>query len=135
MKQIEQKINELFQDKNKPETGVDTWFDMGHTSNLNEVRKKKKIKGHFGRNRWRERERRRKEKREAPPSLYDLWSLGGRLASGQDLKSEYSSRATRGHQNKEFSSEIRAESSGGRAFRALKSSKNFVLAPRGREPS
>ena len=56
------------------------------------------------------------------------------FALGQDLKSEYSSRATRGHQNKEFSSEIRAESSGGRGFRASGSLKSFVFSPRGWEP-
>ena len=43
--------------------------------------------------------------------------------------------ATHGHQNQEFSSEIRAESSGGRGFQASGSSKSFVFAPRGREPS
>ena len=37
--------------------------------------------------------------------------------------------------NQEFSSKIRAECSGGRGFRAFGSSKSFLFAPRGREPS
>ena len=37
-----------------------------------------------------------------------------RFPSGQDLKSEYSLRATRGHQNQEFSSKIRAKVREGR---------------------
>ena len=41
----------------------------------------------------------------------------------------------RGHQNQEFSSEIRVESSGGHGFRASGSSKSIVFAPRCREPS
>ena len=57
------------------------------------------------------------------------------MTSGQDLKSKYSSRATRGHRNQEFSSKIRAKSSGGRGFRASRSSEGFVFTPRGREPS
>ena len=52
--------------------------------------------------------------------------------SDQDLKSEYSSRATRRHLNQEFSSKIRAEVWEGRGFGTPKS---FVFAPRGREPS
>ena len=115
---------------------MDTWRDVVHTSNLNEVRtirKKRVILA--GTSRERERERRGKEEREAPPSLYDLRSSVGRLTSGQDLKSEYSLRATRGHQNKEFSSEIRAESLGGRGFQASWCSKRFIFTPRGREPS
>ena len=44
--------------------------------------------------------------REDLPSLSDLRQLATRFPSGQDLKSEYSSRATRGHRNQEFSSKI-----------------------------
>ena len=85
--------------------------------------KQKGEKGPFLAGTGRERERRRREEREAPHFLYDLQISSGRFASGQDLKSEHSSRATRGHQNQEFSSEIRAESSGGHGFRASGSSK------------
>ena len=83
----------------------------------------------------RRRGRREGIKREALTYLQDLRSSDGRLASGQDLKSEYSSRAARGDQNQEFSSEIRAESSGGHGFRASRSSKSFVFAQRGNESS
>ena len=55
--------------------------------------------------------------------------------SSQDLKSEYSSRATCGHQNQESSSEIRAESSGGHGFQNFGYSKSIVFTPRGKEPS
>ena len=51
--------------------------------------------------------------REALTSLKDLRSSSGRLVSRQDLKLEYSSRVTRGHQNQEFSSDIQAECLGG----------------------
>ena len=76
-----------------------------------------------------------KLEREAPPSLQDLRSSNDRITSGQDLKSKYSSRATCGHRNQEFSSKIRAESLGGRGFQASGSSEGFVFAPRGRERS
>ena len=74
-----------------------------------------------------EREKRGRDEREAPLYLYDLRSSGGCLASGQDLNLEYSLRATCGHQNQEFSSKIRAESSGGSGFRAFGSLKSFVF--------
>ena len=54
---------------------------------------------------------------------------------GPDLTSEYSSRATRGHRNQEFSSMIQAKSFEGRGFLAFESSGGLVFAPRGREPS
>ena len=41
--------------------------------------------------------------REAPTSLYDLRRLGGRLPTGQGLKSEYSARATHGYQKLQVS--------------------------------
>ena len=47
--------------------------------------------------------------KEALPSLQDLWLSAARFLLGQDLKSEYSSRAMCGHRNQEFSSKIRAE--------------------------
>ena len=87
----------------------------------------------FGRNR--QRQKRGRDEREAPTSLYDLRSSGGHLASSQDLNSKHSSRATRGHQNQEFSSEIRAENSRVCGFGASGSSQSFVFAPRDREPS
>ena len=72
---------------------------------------------------------------EAPPSLQDIRSSNGHLMSDQDLKSECSSKAMRGHQNQEFSLKIRAESSGGLGFRASGSLEGFFFAPRAREPS
>ena len=62
-------------------------------------------------------------------------AIGGSVLSGQDLKSEYSSRATRGHRNQEFSSKFRAEVQEGRGSRVFGTPKSFVFAPRGREPS
>ena len=76
-----------------------------------------------------------KLEREAPPSLQDLRSSNDRLTSGQVLKSKYSSRATYGHRNQEFSTKIRAKSLRGRGFRASGSSEGFVFTPRGRERS
>ena len=81
-----------------------------------------------------EREKRERGERGSTFSLISM-EQGGHIASGQDLKSEYSSRATRGHQNQEFLSEIRAESLGGHGFRSSGSPKSFVFTPRGREPS
>ena len=62
-------------------------------------------------------------------------AIGGSVLVSQDLKSEYSSRATRGLQNKEFLSKIRAEVQEGRGSRVFGTPKSFVFAPRGREPS
>ena len=61
--------------------------------------------------------------------------ISGSVSSGQDLKSEYSSRATLGHRNQEFSSKIRAEVREGRGSRVFGTPKSFIFAPRGREPS
>ena len=56
-----------------------------------------------------------------------------RFSSGQDLKYEYSSRAMRGHQNQEFSSNIRVEAQESRGSRVFGTQKSFVFAPRGRD--
>ena len=56
-----------------------------------------------------------------------------RFSSGQDLKCEYSLRATRGHQNQEFSSNIRGEARESRGSRVFGTPKSFVFAPRGRD--
>ena len=56
--------------------------------------------------------------REALPLLEDLWRSTAQFPSGQDLNSKYSSRATRGHRNQEFSSKIRAEVHEGRGLRS-----------------
>ena len=80
-------------------------------------------------------EEERERKRKALHSLYDIWRSGSHLPTGQGLKSKYSARATHGHQNQEFSLEIRAESLGGCGFQAFGSSKSFVFTQRGREPS
>ena len=69
---------------------------------------------------------------EALPSLSDLRQLAARFPSGEDLKSEYSSRATHGHKNQEFSSKIRAEFWEGSGSRVFGTPKSFVFAPRGR---
>ena len=58
--------------------------------------------------------RRKGVKREALTSLYDLRRSGGRLITGQGLKSEYSARATRGCQKLQVSLRCRAEGSGSR---------------------
>ena len=73
--------------------------------------------------------------REALPSLQDLRRSAARFPSGQDLKLEYSSRATRGHRNQEFSSNIRVEVREGHGSRVFRTPKSFIFAPRGREPS
>ena len=62
-------------------------------------------------------------------------AIGGSFPSGQDLKSEYSSRAMRGHRNQEFSSKIQAEVREGRGSRVFGTPKSFVFTLRGREPS
>ena len=56
-----------------------------------------------------------------------------RFPSGQELKSEYSSRAPRGHRNQEFSLNIRAAVQEGRGSRVFGTLKSFVFAPRGRD--
>ena len=71
---------------------MDTWHDVGHTSNLNEVRTKKRKMAIF-----KERERRGREKRETSPSPYNLWRSIDRFPMGQGLKSEYSTRAMHGY--------------------------------------
>ena len=43
---------------------MDTWSDVGHTSNLNEVRTKRRKMVIFGKNRQREREKREREEGE-----------------------------------------------------------------------
>ena len=42
--------------------------------------------------------RREREEREVLPSLYDLWRLSSQFPADQELKWEYSARATCGHQ-------------------------------------
>ena len=58
-----------------------------------------------------------KLERETLTSLKDLWSSGGCLASGQDLKSEYSERATHGYQKLRVSPRFHAGGSGSRKLR------------------
>ena len=60
-------------------------------------------------------------------------AISGSISVGQDLKSEYSSRATRGRQNKEFSSNIQAEARESRGSRVFGTLKSFVFASRGRD--
>ena len=59
------------------------------------------------RNEGREGEKRERGERNSDFSLRSM-ELDGRLASGQDLKSEYSSRATLGHQKLQISLRFRA---------------------------
>ena len=83
---------------------MDAWSKVGLMSNLNlngiKKGKDKKKRSHFLPIFWtisdngRELER---ERRETPPSLYDLRRSGGRNLSSQDLKFIYSTRATRGY--------------------------------------
>ena len=61
--------------------------------------------------------RREGVEREAPTSLYNLWRSGGRLLTGQGLKSEYSVRATCGYQKLQVSQRFCAEGSGSRKIR------------------
>ena len=87
---------------------MDEWSEVDPTSNLN-------LKGKRGENiiffsqflaifeQWVELER---ERRETAPYLYDLWRLGGRNPSNQDLKFIYSTRATRGYRQHAISSRI-----------------------------
>ena len=87
---------------------MDAWSEVGPVSNLNLNGKKKgkeKKESHFlpifGSGCELERER-----RETPPSLYDLRRLGGRNPSSQDLKFIYSMRAMRGYRQHAISSKI-----------------------------
>ena len=86
---------------------MDAWSEAGLASNLNlnekkrEKRRKITFSPIFGNGRELERER-----RETPPSLYDLLRSGGRNPSSQDLKFIYSTRATRGYRQHAISSKI-----------------------------
>ena len=73
--------------------------------------------------------------REAPTSLYDLRSSVARFSLGQELKSIYATKATRGYQKQRISSKIQVKSSGDRGFRVSETSESFVFAPRGRDSS
>ena len=65
--------------------------------------------------------------REASTSLYDLQRSGGRLLTGQGLKSEYSTRATRGYQKLQVSLRFHAE---GSVSRKLRVQEVFAELPR-----
>ena len=78
--------------------------------------------------------RRKSSERSSTFSLI-FTAIGGSVPSSQDLKSEYSSKATRGHRNQEFSSKIRAEVREGLGSQVFGTQKSFVFASRGREPS
>ena len=58
-----------------------------------------------------------REREKAFPSLYDLRRSGGRLPTGQGLKSEYSARATHGYQKLQVSPRFRTEGLGSRKLR------------------
>ena len=73
--------------------------------------------------------------REAPTSVYDLRSSVARFSSGQELKSIYAMRSTRGYRKQRISSKIQAKSSGDHGFRVSKAFESFVFAPRGRDSS
>ena len=53
-------------------------------------------------------ERRERGEREALPTLYDLRRSGSRFPTDQELKSEYSTRATRGHRKFQVSPRFHA---------------------------
>ena len=95
---------------------------MGHTLNLSEVRikrgkqKENKEKERKGGETDRE-ERKGREEREALSSLYDLKRSVDRLLTGQGLKSEYTTRSTRGYRKLQVSSRFRAEGSASRKLR------------------
>ena len=100
----------------------------------------KRLKSYFwGQNRFSARERetieRKRVEREAPTSLYNLWSPIARYSSAQELKYIYTMRATRGYQKQRISPKIQAKSLGDRGFRVSKTSKRFIFAPRGRDSS
>ena len=82
---------------------MDTWCDVNHTSNLNEVRTKKRKGAIF----WQESAERGREKRERGErgsiSLYDLRRSVNRFPTGQGLKSEYSTRSTCGYRKLQVS--------------------------------
>ena len=73
--------------------------------------------------------------RETPTSLYDLRSSIAWFSSGQELKSIYTARATRGYQKLRISLKIQVKSSEDRGFRLFGTSESFVLAPRSRNSS
>ena len=90
---------------------MDAWSEVGPASNLN-LNGTKKLKekrrrtfsphfGNFGQGIELER-----EKRETPPSPYDIRRSGGRNLSSQDLKFIYSTRATCGYRQHAISSRI-----------------------------
>ena len=81
------------------------------------------------------RESERGEEREAPTSLYDLWISVAQFSSGQELKSIYATRATRGYQKQKISPKIHAKSSGDHGFRVSGTFESFVFALRGRDSS
>ena len=54
------------------------------------------------------REEREREEIDVLPSLYDLRRSGSRFPMDQELKSEYSVRATRGHRKLQVSPRFRA---------------------------
>ena len=66
-------------------------------------------------------------------SLYDLRSSVARFSSGQELKSIYVTRATRGYRKQRILPKIQAKSLGDRGFRVSRTSESFVFTPRGRD--
>ena len=64
--------------------------------------------------------RREGVEKEAPTSLYDLRRSGDRLLTGQGLKSEYLTRATRGYQKLQVSPRFCAEGLGSRKLQVQK---------------
>ena len=78
---------------------------------------------------------RRKARERSSTFSLRFTAIDGSFPSGQDLKSEYPSKATRGHRNQEFLSKIRAGVQEGRGSRVFGNPKSFVFSPRGREPS
>ena len=88
---------------------MDAWCKVGPTSNICLKRQKKRKKADFlgagTGSEWGRRELKR-ERRETPPSLYDLRRSGGRNPSSQDLKFIYSTRATRGYRQHAISPKI-----------------------------
>ena len=91
----------MVSDQNRTRTRVDTWHDMGHTSNLGlswdkrGMRAKKSPFPGFDR----EREGRR-GKEESQASSHDLWSSTGRFSSGQEQIFIASTRGTHGYLKK-----------------------------------
>ena len=81
------------------------------------------------------RESEKGEEREAPTSLYDLWISVAQFSSGQELKTIYATRATRGYQKQRISPKIHAKSSRDRGFRVSGTFESFVFPLRGRDSS